>query len=206
LTAPGGNDQDFGFYVEGLFLRNYFYAGPRQGNSCVRIAAATNCHVRDCLLEGMGGVVMGGDPSPISGQGVLGGSVTRCWLRPATLPGQRAAHSIGIFCNANQMLVEQCNINGFYMGVAGPSAVVRDCRIEICYIGIKLGIDMNEEGYPGGGEISNTMFDGNTISIWLASAAHIRGVDIIGEAWAPTFRTVTPMRLLALSSNHSLIG
>jgi hypothetical protein len=194
IDRSGGNDQDGPFIVEGLFMRNYFYAGPRQGNGCVRFAAATNCHVRDCLLEGFGGVVMGEatPDSPVSGRGILNGSVKRCWLRAANMPGHIVNRlSIGIYGHSNQFIVEQCDINGFYMGIgASFGCAIRDCRIEMCYIGIKLGIDLHENGYPGGGEISNTTFDGNTISIWLHTVAstHIRGVDILGEDFAPTLQ------------------
>jgi hypothetical protein len=36
IDRSGGDDQAVGFYVEGLYLWNYFNAGPREGNGCVR--------------------------------------------------------------------------------------------------------------------------------------------------------------------------
>ena len=115
-------------------MRNYFFAGPRQGNGCVRFVSATNCHVRDCLLEAMGGVVM--DQISTGLNGVLGGSVKRCWMRPANIPGRISNRlSIGIFGNANQFSVEMCDLNGFYIGVGAPGCAIRDCRIEMCYTG-----------------------------------------------------------------------
>jgi len=51
---------------------------------------------------------------------------------------------------------------------------------------------LRENGYPGGGEISSSTFDGNAISIWLndgtVSSTQIRGVDILGEQFAPTLQ------------------
>jgi hypothetical protein len=147
--------------------------------------------VRDCLLEAHGGIVM--DQISTGLNGVLGGSVKRCWLRPANIPGHLSRKlSVGIFGNSNQFVVEMCDLNGFYTGIGATGGSIRDCRIEMCYIGIKLGIDLRENGYPDGGEISSSTFDGNAISIWLndgtIASTQIRGVDVLGEPFAPTLQ------------------
>jgi len=151
---------------------------------CVRISGALGSGVENCYLEAW---------RPITFNRVMDAAVRYCMFRSAggafETAGITEKASIAIFCDTNNGVIEDCDIQGYYDGIRVKQGIsIRDSRVEMCYRGIVVGVNQDGNDYPGGGRHRGHGMEANTFHIILNYAPFgtiIGGCGMLGDPFSP---------------------
>jgi Pectate lyase superfamily protein len=127
------------FSVQNFSMRNNRQS-PNAG--CIRLTRGIVSRVEYCSFEAW---------RPLSLVSIYGGAVRDCvfhGLNSLEQSGIAEKASIAIYAQGT-MLVENCDINGYYEGIRTRDGIsIHDTRIEQCYRGIVVGMTEDGGDYP----------------------------------------------------------
>jgi hypothetical protein len=144
----------------------------------LRLASAIVTTVKECVFSGHKGIALYSTKTS---------SIRDCRFTSlhGGIAGQTSRAILSI--RANQLIIDNCDFNGFWRGVQATQAVaVTNCRFEMNHVGVLVGMDEDGGSWASGCYITGTSFEANDTGIWcFGSVGVISAVNVQGSTYAP---------------------